>query len=157
MLALVWLHLLAAVVWIGGMVFLSLVLVPMLKQEPFAAQRGALIRATGLRFRVVVWSAAGVLLGTGPLLMAARGWSLGAPDAWPAVLIVKLVLVAILLALTVAHDVVVGPRVGRILQTPEASRTDYERLLVAGSAWLPRLALLLALGVLLAAVTLARS
>lgn len=137
--------------------FLSLVLVPTLKREPFAPQRGALIRAAGQRFRVVVWSAVGVLLTTGLALAAARGWSFAAPRSWPPVLIVKLVLVALLLVLTVVHDVGLGPRVGRILQTSEASRTDRDRLLVAGSAWVPRVSLLIALAVLLAAVRVARS
>lgn len=153
---LVWLHLLAAVAWIGGMVFLSLVLVPILKREPFAAQRGALIRAAALRFRLVVWSAIGVLLTTGPLLALSRGWSLSEPAGWPAVLTVKLILIAILLMLTIAHDLFIGPRVGRILQISELSRTGRERLLVASSSWLPRLSLLLALAVLFVAASLAR-
>ncbi len=157
MLVLVWLHLLAAVAWIGGMVFLSLVLVPVLKREPFAAQRGALIRAAAMRFRLVVWSAIGVLLTTGPLLLLSRGWSLGEPDGWPAVLIVKIVLIAILLMLTLAHDFFIGPRVSRILQIPEPSRTGHDRLLVASSSWLPRLSLLLALAILFAAISLART
>ena len=100
-LLLVWLHLLAAVAWIGGMVFLSLVLVPILRHEPFALQRGALIRAVALRFRLVVWVAIGVLLTTGPLLLLSRGLSFGDPGGRPAVLAVKLILIAILLALTI--------------------------------------------------------
>ena len=157
MIVLVWLHLLAAVAWIGGMVFLSLVLVPVLKREPFTTQRGALIRSAALRFRLVVWSAIAGLLMTGPLLLLSRGWSLGEPAGWPAVLTAKLILIAILLMLTFAHDLFIGPRVGRILQTPEPSRTGHDRLLVASSAWLPRLSLLLALAVLFAAVSLART
>jgi copper resistance protein D len=153
---LVWLHLLAAVAWIGGMVFLSLVLVPVVKREPFASQRGALIRAAALRFRLVVWAAVALLLTTGPLLAMHRGWSLGEPGGWPVALAVKLTLVAILLLLTVAHDFFIGPRIGRILQLPEPSRTGRDRLLVAGSSWLPRLSLLLALAVLGAAVVLTR-
>jgi putative copper resistance protein D len=153
---LVWVHVLAAVVWIGGMVFLSLVLVPILKREPFAAQRGALIRTAALRFRLVVWIAIAVLLVTGPLLVMSRGWSPGEPAGWPSVLIVKLILIAILLLLTFAHDLFIGPRVGRILQVPEPSRSGHDRLLVASSSWLPRLSLLLALAVLFAAVSLAR-
>ena len=154
--ALVWLHLLAAVSWIGGMVFLSLVLVPMLRHESFRAQRGPLIRAAALRFRLVVWVAVGTLLATGPLLALQRGWSPVEPGSWPAALIVKLSLVAVLLALTGAHDWFIGPRVGRILQTPDSSRTESERLLIAGSSWLPRVSLLLALLILFAAVILAR-
>ena len=157
MVVLVWLHLLAAVAWIGGMVFLSLVLVPVLKREPFAAQRSALIRAAALRFRLVVWVAVGALLTTGPLLVMSRGWSPGELDGWPTALTIKLTLIAILLTLIVAHDFFIGPRVGRILQTPEPSRTGHDRLLVASSSWLPRLSLLLALAVLFAAVSLART
>ncbi len=153
---LVWLHLLAAVAWIGGMVFLSLVLVPILKCEPFAPQRGALIRAAGRRFRLVVWIAIGVLLTTGPLLVLGKGWPLGEPGGWPAVLSIKLILVAILLLLTLVHDVFLGPRISRILQVPAASRSVGDRMLVAGSSWLPRLSLLLALAVVGAAVIVAR-
>ena len=153
---LVWLHLLAAVAWIGGMAFLSLVLVPILKREPFAHQRGALIRAAALRFRVMVWISIGLLLTTGPLLMVGRGWSFGEAAGWPALMIAKLVLIAILLMLTFVHDFFIGPRVGRILQTPEPLRTGHDRLLVAGSPWLPRLSLLLALAVLGIAVIVAR-
>jgi len=154
--ALVWVHLLAAVVWIGGMVFLSLVLVPILKHEPFAAQRGALIRTVGLRFRFVVWVAICVLLATGPLLALGRSLPLADPAAWPSVFAIKLSLVAFLLALTVAHDFWLGPRLSLILRKPDASRTDHERRLVAWASWLPRLSLLIALAVLASAVALAR-
>jgi uncharacterized membrane protein len=154
--ALIWLHLLAAVSWIGGMVFLSLVLVPVLKHESVRQHRGPMIRAAALRFRLVVWLAVGVLLTTGPLLVVYRGWPPGDPGGWPAALTVKLSLVVILLALTAAHDWFIGPRVGRILMMPESSRSASERLLVSGSSWLPRLSLLLALAILLSAVVLAR-
>ena len=50
MVFLVWLHVLAAVSWIGGSIFLSVVLVPVLRREPFASQKTALIRTTALRF-----------------------------------------------------------------------------------------------------------
>lgn len=154
---LIWLHLLAAVAWIGGMVFLSIVLVPVLKREPFAPQRGALMRASGLRFRVVVWASVGLLLATGPLLMIGRGWSPADPGVWPSVLLAKLSLIALLLALTSVHDFVLGPRVGRILTKPVGSRTDLDRMLIAGSSWLPRLSLVLALAVLGAAILVARA
>ncbi len=153
---LVWLHVLAAVSWIGGMVFLSLVLVPVLKGDSFASQRGALIRAVALRFRPVVWTAIAVLLTTGPLLVRQHGWPLDDPSGWPAVLGLKLALVVLLLALTAAHDFVLGPRIGRMLQTPEASRTDDDRRLVRWASWLPRLSLLLALAVLGAATAVVR-
>jgi uncharacterized membrane protein len=154
---LIWLHLLAAVSWIGGMIFLSLVLVPVLKREPFASQKALLFRTIGRRFRAVVWGAIAVLLFTGPLLLHQRGIPLADPLGWPMVLAAKLGLVAILLILTLTHDLIIGPRVVKILQLPTESRTRLDHALVVWSPWIARCSLFLALAVLFAAVMLART
>ena len=156
MVFLVWLHVLAAVSWVGGSIFLSLVLVPVLRREPFASQRGVL-RATALRFRPVVWGAIAILVLTGPMLLHQRGISIMNPSGWPMILSIKLGLVAIPLLVTVTHDLIIGPRVGRILQIPAESRTRSDQAMVAWSPWLARSSLLLTLAVLLAAVILVRS
>ena len=153
---LVWLHMLAAVAWIGGTIFLSVVLVPVLRGEAFASQRSLLFRTTARRFRAVVWSAIAVLLLTGPLLLHQRGIPIADPSAWPTVLAAKLGLVAILLVLTLTHDLIVGPRVGRILRLPAESRSKFEQALVLWSPWLARFSLVLALAILFAAVALVR-
>ena len=153
---LVWVHLLAAVAWIGGMLFLSLVIVPALKHEPLASHRGILFRAIALRFRTVVWTSVAVLLSTGPVLLRWRGDSLVAPGGWPLALQLKLVMVAALLGLSAGHDFLVGSRVGQVLRLPEPARTPVDRALVAWSPWLPRLSLVLALAILVAAVAFAR-
>jgi copper resistance protein D len=157
MVLLVWLHVLAAVSWIGGTIFLSVVLVPVLRRESFASQRGILIRTTALRFRVVVWGAIATLLLTGPLLLHQRGIPISDPTGWPMVLGIKLGLVAILLLFTVTHDLIIGPRVGRILQIPTESRTRLDHTLVIWSPWIARSSLLLTLAVLFAAVMLVRT
>lgn len=157
MVLLAWLHVLAAVSWIGGTIFLSVVLVPVLRREPFASQRAMLIRTTALRFRVVVWGSIATLLLTGPLLLQQRGIAIEDPGEWPMVLGIKLGLVAILLLFTVTHDLIVGPRIGRILQLPTESRTRLDRALVVWSPWIARSSLVLTLAVLLAAVVLVRS
>jgi len=154
---LIWLHLLAAVSWIGGMIFLSLVLVPVLKREPFASQKALLFRTIGRRFQAVVWGAIAVLLFTGPLLLHQGGIPIADPLGWPMVLAAKLGLVAILLILTLTHDLIIGPRVGRIVQLPRESRTRFDHSLVLWSPWLARLSLIIALAVLFAAVMLART
>mgnify|MGYP001374591291 CR=1 FL=1 len=136
MFALIWIHLLSAVTWIGGMVFLSVVLVPLLRRDGRFAQHAALFREVAYRFRSVVWGAMGMLVGTGVVLAAGR---------------------AIPLGLTLLHDLVVGPRVRRIMGAAERERTAGELILLRYSALLPRLSLLLALFVLLAAVVLART
>ena len=152
-----WLHLVAAVSWIGGMVFLSVVLVPILKHEPFASQKTLLFLAMARRFRVVVWGVIAVLLVTGPLLLHQRGIPIADPSRWPTILAVKLGLVTILLLLTLAHDLIIGPRVGRIVQLPTESRTRFDHALVLWSRWVARFSLFLALAVLFAAVMLART
>jgi uncharacterized membrane protein len=154
---LVWLHLLAAISWIGGTIFLSVVLVPVLKREPFASQKALLFRTIAMRFRVVVWGAIAVLLLTGPLLLHQRGIPIADPLGWPMVLVVKLGLVANLLLLTLTHDLIIGPRVGRIVQLPTKSRTRFDHTLVQWSPWVARFSLVLALAVLLAAVVLVRT
>jgi putative copper resistance protein D len=154
---LVWLHVLAAVSWIGGTIFLSVVLAPLLKREPFASQKVLLFRTVARRFRAVVWSSIAILLLTGPPLLHQRGIPIMDPSGWPMILSVKLGLVAILLLFTVAHDLIIGPRVGRILQIPTENRTSSDHVLVLWSPWIARGALILTLGVLLAAVVLVRS
>ena len=157
MVLLVWLHLVAAVSWIGGTIFLSVVLVPVLKREPFASQRALLFRTIARRFRALAWGAITVLLFTGPLLLHQREIPIADPSEWPMVLATKLGLVAILLFLTLTHDLILGPRVGRILQLPAESRSRFDQALVVWSPWVARCLLSLALAILLAAVMLVRT
>lgn len=151
------LHILAAVTWIGGMLFLSLVLAPVVRSRKAAPEFMALFRSAALRFRVVAWTAIGALLLTGPMLLLQRGISLSAPSSWPYIVRLKLALVGVLLVLTVLHDLVLGPRVSRTVAIPESSRTAWDHLVVRTARWLPRVSLLLALAVMVAASVLARS
>lgn len=155
--ALVWIHLIAAVSWIGGTIFLSLVLAPSYRALASKPDAGALFRTSAKRFRLVVWGAVAVLLLTGPMLVLSHGWSLFDPARWPSVLGVKLSLVAVLLLMTLAHDLVLGPRVRAILALPPDKRAPSDQSILAAAAWLPRVALVLSLAVLFAAVLLARS
>lgn len=157
MFALVWIHLLAAVVWVGGMVFLSVVLVPVLKRDGGFARHAALFRAAAYRFRAVVWGAMGILVATGSALAIERAIPLTDPSQWPSIFMAKIALVALLFTLTLLHDLAVAPQVRRILGTAEAARSARDRLLVRYAVLVPRLSLLVALFVLLAAVVLART
>src|SRR4030065_770624 len=150
MIFLTWLHLLAAVSRIGGMMFVSVVLVPVLRREPFASQRALLFRTIALRFRVVVWGAIAVLLFTGPLLLHQRGIPITDPSGWPLILATKLGLVTILLLLTLTHDLILGARAGRLLQLPMESRTRFDQALVRWSPWVAPLSLALVSRILVA-------
>ncbi|WP_447974786.1 DUF4149 domain-containing protein [Nitrospira sp. Kam-Ns4a] len=154
---LTWIHMLAAFVWIGGMLFLTLALVPVLKREAFAAQCGQLFQAVGLRFRFLVWTAVLVLLTTGPVLLVLRGDSLADPAGWPLVLKAKLLLVALLIALSAAHDFWLGPKAAALRRGALAPESPLAAALVRFSPWLGRAALVVSLLVLLLAVTLART
>ena len=154
---LVILHILAAVSWVGGMIFLSLVLAPLVRERKAAPEFMALFRSAALRFRPVVWMAMAVLLTTGPMLLAHRGINVANPASWPGIVTVKLTLVALLLFLTLLHDLVFGPQVSRVSAIAESQRTTGERVIFKSARWLPRLSLLIALAVVVAAAMLARS
>ncbi|MCP9452376.1 MAG: hypothetical protein NNA23_06795 [Nitrospira sp.] len=154
---LVSLHLIAAVAWIGGMLFLSLVLAPLVKSRKAAPEFMALFRSAALRFRIVVWVAIAVLLTTGPLLLARRGMAVTSPASWSSLATLKISLVLLLLVVTALHDVVLGPQVSQASAIPPASRTTWQQWVVATARWLPRFSLLLSLAVIVVAVILARS
>ncbi|MDR7556539.1 MAG: DUF4149 domain-containing protein [Armatimonadota bacterium] len=155
----VFLHILAAVVWVGGTVFLSLVLVPVARRLP-PAERASLITQVGVRFRTVGWIALAVLVLTGLANAAFRGvtWESVVTgrvlaSTWGQTLGLKVALVAVILGLSALHDFVVGPAASRVATgqaTPEALRRRRQ------AAWLGRINLVLALVVLLLAVFLVR-
>lgn len=156
MILLVWIHLVAAVVWVGGMAFLSLVLVPALTREPLAAHRAVLFQAVGRRFRVLVWSSAAVLLVSGMMLLSGRVPSLLVPESWPLAAQLKVLLVVALLTLTALHDFWLGPLVVRLRRKHPAELTQIEKVLPDLSSWVPRLSLLVAVAIVFLGVALSR-
>lgn len=124
----VFVHILSAIVWIGGMLFLALVVVPVTRGLP-PAERAALFGAVGRRFRAVGWVCIGLLLVTGVVNTTYRGvtWeNVLTADLWSTpfgrVLALKLGVVAVMLALSVYHDFVIGPRSVRVVMGDEAQR-----------------------------------
>jgi len=107
-LALRYVHVLAAIAWIGGMLFVALVLVPVVRGLNDPPLRARLVHAAGVRFRAVGWSALALLLASGLGNLWLRPYLLSLPRFQ-----VKLGLVVLALALSVLHDFVLGPRAGR--------------------------------------------
>lgn len=145
-----WLHLMAAVVWIGGMVFIAGVLNPLLRERLAPEIRLPLLREAGRRFLWVEWGAFAVLLATGLWKLSQRGpWSQAFDGDWGNVLAVKLSLVAFAAVLSVLHSLVWGPRLASVAP----GSTDHARLtrrLVIGS----RVGIVLALAVVFCAALL---
>lgn len=146
-LAFVTLHLLAVVVWLGGMLFLGLVIIPALRDRP-PAERAALLHVVGRRFLKIAWAALAILLVTGPALWALRGFVLT-----PA-LSAKLALVAVILLLSLLHDFLLGPRlVAELKKGGEGKETLRLRHRVA---LLARINVLLAIAVLILGMAASR-
>lgn len=110
-------HLLAAIVWIGGTIFLAAVLIPVTRSHMHPPSEGA--RVLGLvarRFRVVSYVAVLVLIGSG-LYLATEHWGV-TPGAFFSgdrgwlveALRIKVGLVIAVLALSLVHDLYLGPR-----------------------------------------------
>ena len=107
-LALRFVHVLAAVTWAGGMLFIALVLVPVVRRLPDPALRTRLVHEVGVRFRAVGWVALGVLVATGLVNLWLRPELLTTTRFWW-----KAGLVALALLLSALHDFMLGPRAGR--------------------------------------------
>jgi uncharacterized membrane protein len=112
-------HLLAAIVWVGGTVALVFVAVPPVQRLEGEA-RGKTLRELGRRWRPIGWTALVVAIATG-IAIAARA---DAFDATPArfnwVLAIKGVLVGVLVAGAYLHDFVLGPGLARQIREGES-------------------------------------
>lgn len=157
----VFVHILGAIVWIGGMLFLALVAVPALRPLP-GPERGRLLGRLGERFRLVGWVAIALLLATGVANSAFRGvtWESVASgrlfeSRFGQLLAIKLGLVIAMLILSLVHDFIIGPAGVRALEQPAAGAAEVARLRRQAS-WLARLNLLLGLVVVGLAVALVR-
>ena len=154
----VFLHILAAVIWIGGMFFLILVVVPWLRAGN-RAQAGTLLRDTGIRFRWVGWACLLTLLATGVLNLWLRRVRLSsfADPEWLAspfgrAVALKLTLFGLVLAVSTLHDFRVGPAATRAMRD-DPDGPDARRLRRAAS-WMGRVNTLLALALVFLGVVL---
>ena len=153
----VWLHLLAAMSWIGGMIFLSLVVAPLFRRAGLSGERLQLFRNIARRFRVLVWVAVGLLVTSGAVLIMQRGLPIGDVAAWPRPLQVKLTLVLCLVGLSLWHDLMLAARARPVSNSSTPAPAPVDRRVGMLARLVPRLALLFALAVVFAAVVLVRS
>ncbi len=155
----VWLHILAATVWIGSMIFLGVAVVPLLRRPEFAPVRTALLYQLGLRFRWIGWTVLLLLVITGIVNIGYRGYGWddlfsGAlwQGPWGRTLAWKLVLVLLVMGISAVHDFYLGPRTMQLLERGAASAEQLRRV----ASYLGRLMTLLSLAILALAVLLVR-
>ena len=153
-------HVLAAMLWLGGMFFFGIVGAPVLRSLEPAELRQQLFHQMGLRFRTVGWWAMGVLLITGVINLHYHGWLqwdgvLGTATFWRTppghTLALKLVAVSTMLVVSAVHDFILGPLAGRV-----TAGSPHAILVRRRAAILARINALVGLVVVGAAVRLAR-
>ncbi|MFQ5480868.1 MAG: DUF4149 domain-containing protein [Thermodesulfobacteriota bacterium] len=112
------LHITSAIFWVGGMLFISLVLAPFLMSLPTPAERSKVYQVVGKKYRRYGWTAIIILLITGPIIFfqlhgvwphavftpALHGTPLGRA------LTIKLTFVTILVISSLVHDFWLGPK-----------------------------------------------
>lgn len=106
------LHVLAAIVWVGGTVALVVAGVPAIRRAPVEL-RPDLFRTLGRRWRPLGWGSLAVAGATG-LVLAREHYAFNASNlvdtAFGRVVLLKIVLLAYLLVGSYLHDYVLGPR-----------------------------------------------
>ena len=154
-------HILAAIIWLGGMFFIAIVMVPALRRLEPPQKRIGVLSATATRFRAISWIAILVLLITGVLNAINHGVTMQKISTgeffssnFGKILILKLILVFAMLVLSAIHDFILGPRLIELLNSsnPDSSqRLKKNRKYVS---WLARINALLGILVVACAVTL---
>ena len=152
-------HVLAAMLWLGGMFFLAVVGAPVLRSIEPPELRARLFQRLGRQFRAVGWGAIAVLVATGignlAFTGAFRGGAILRREVWATAyghaLGWKLVSVATMITVSALHDFWLGPMAGRLRPgSPEAARAR------RWAAWLARINAVIGIVIVAAAVRLAR-
>lgn len=119
----VFLHILFAAFWIGGMLFLPLVILPGIKQHP---DKIAILYKTGITFRFYGWIALFSLVATGLLNMYFRGmpfsWAFFTESNYGILVSYKILLFTGILLVSGIHDFFFGKKALEEMQTTDNSR-----------------------------------
>ena len=117
-------HVLAACVWVGGTVALVFAAVPVLRRAE-GPERADAMRALGRRWRPLGWGAMAVAILTGILLAEDAGalHRASLDTSFGRILLVKAALVVLLIAGSLVHNLVLGPKLQRELRAGLPQRT----------------------------------
>jgi len=107
----IFIHIISVSIWIGGMLFIPLVLVPSIKKQP---NRVLLLYKTGIKFRFYGWISVLVLFITGLLNMYFKGlpftWDFIAHSNYGKLLSLKIFLFVLMLLIAGVHDFYYGSK-----------------------------------------------
>ncbi|MDF1499071.1 MAG: CopD family protein [Anaerolineales bacterium] len=112
------LHMLATVLWIGGLIFQALFLLPLLTQDPLDTTAKNNLSMLQTRFQPLAWLSLAVLFGTGLTQMAAHPQYEGlltVQNRWSLAILAKHLSILPMLAVTGFQSFVLHPRLQREL------------------------------------------
>lgn len=107
------LHVLSAIFWIGGMLFLVAVIAPYLKTLSDPKAKSQIFQVVGKQYRKWGWVAIITLLVTGPFMLLTMypDYSIYSPSTgFGLALTIKLTLVTIIVLSAFVHDFFIGPK-----------------------------------------------
>ena len=121
-----WLHVTAAVTWIGGNLIMAMVIVPYFKRSVSPVERIRILTHIGKQFEPIVWGCVLILIFSGLFnVFRAVGVDAAAIGLFMRTLGIKLILVLVLIILTGIHSFIMGPRMS---QAVEALDPDAQEL-----------------------------
>ncbi|CCF86200.1 DUF4149 domain-containing protein [Nitrolancea hollandica] len=112
-----WVHLMSAIAWIGGMLFMGLILIPVMRKALPSIERTLLFDKVGYRYGMVSTVALLLLLVTGYFNGEHRhvDWAHLTVSAYGQILALKLVLVVLVIGVTFVHSFV-GRRITAVTE-----------------------------------------
>lgn len=128
------LHLVAAALWVGGMMYIAVIYLPILKSKPWQQQTASLLTTLP---RYSPWAILGVVLMglSGPLNAAIHllSWDQFFSTAYGRTLVVKILLVGVMLITSAIHVLLLRPRLAKDFKTYQ-SATEAAQPLEEGKA-----------------------
>ena len=138
-----WLHMMATVIWVGGLTSLSLLFIPSIKKVLDYQKQADLVNEIQKRFQPLGWFSLIVLSGTGLIQMSAHpkyGGFLAIDNQWAVAILLKHGIIALLIAsmavinwgiLPAMHKIALKQSVGKPVDPVEKQRLEKrERLLI---------------------------
>lgn len=142
----VFIHVIGAAFWIGGMLFLPLIVLPGIKNNP---ERAQILYTTGIKFRTYGWIAVSLLIISGIFNMYFRGvpleWEFLTENKYGKLLGLKLGFFFFMLIVGAIHDFYVGKKA-----------IENEGKLKVIARWSGRISLLMAIIIAFLGVALSR-
>lgn len=153
-----WLHMLAAVTWIGSLVSMSVLVLPASARTLSPVNQLALIEAIQKRLEPIAWFSVSLLVVTGLFQMSVNphyNGFLSTSGQWSLSILTKHVLVAILVAVSAVYTWDILPAICRALMRKD--KADQDQLATLQRRQTVLLHTSLVLGLILLATALARA